>query len=1131
MFLRLLYLFSLLVVLVACPVGVAAQRAGKPAPKPAAPKPFEMRELGTPYMRYFPPKETGGNAQTWGVVQDYRGIIYVATVGSILEYDGVHWREVAIPNNPTVRMLAKDSSGTIYVGAEGDFGILRPSPANKGETEFFSLKAALPEDARDFQSIWNLHTQGNKVYINTGNTIIIYSPEGAKVLRSTAEQSFHLTFLVNGVYYVREWGVGLQRLKGDKLVPVPAGELFADQRVDVMLPYNDREALVVGRKVGMFLLDRNGLRPFQNEAATFLDTNQVYHGAVAQGNVFAFGTTKGGLLLMDKQGRILKVLNRFNGMGDNNVHFVYPDAQGSLWLALGNGVTHVEWPGPFTQFAENDGLAGSVNAIARHGGRMYAATTQGIYMLAPSVDGAERARFVAVKGLTAQAWALLSVRGTLLAATNIGVFQITNGVARSLGARDEKPVPADALHVLPGDSSTVLVGKPSGLFYLKYDKGGNRWKETGTVPGVEQRVRWMRTGTAPGTVWAGNLATGVLRLDFADMAKPVVVQYDTAHGLPEMANNAIFVIDGKEYCATRHGLHRFDKDRNKFVRDQLLKQAYADSNRTIKFLHQAANRNLWAYSFGPEAEHPDGIYRLAHALRLADGSYDFERTPMLRMRGFIVKSYNYESDSLMWLGGDEGLLRVDLGQFKPYVADYQALVRVVSAKDSLSFFRGAYQDTTLAGIEQARPQIEYRLNSLRFTCSATSFDNEGYNEFQYMLRPYDDKPSAWTGESFRNYTNLREGDYTLEVRARNAYGEGSTVALYSFTILPPWYRTWWAYTLYLIGAVGLVYGIVQWRLRKLQEENRILEEKVKERTAEVVRQKDEIEKAATEIKHKNAELENAYEEIRATNESLNHAYHEIEEKNKDITDSITYAKRIQEAFLPSIEEVRHQLPDCFILFKPKDIVSGDFYWFARKGQYVFLAGLDCTGHGVPGGFMSMMGNALLNDIVIQGGRTEPSDVLDELHNKVQATLKQNMPGAKTKDGMECALLRIDTQARTVAYCSAMRPILHIRNGEMHELEINKISIGGTRYGSDERFSGQTLQCQPGDYLYTFSDGYGDQFGGDKGKKFMVKNLKDLIVGIHSQPLDEQKKTLEDRIEEWRGERPQVDDILVIGMRL
>lgn len=1096
-----------------------------------APPPSPYRELGTPYTRYFSPKETGGNAQNWSVVQDHRGVIYVASVGLIMEYDGARWRDVALPGSPTVRMLAKDSSGTIYVGADGDFGILRPSPTAKGETEFFSLKAALPEDARDFQYVWNLHTHGNTVYVNTGNTIIVYAPDGVKVVKSRSEQSFHLSFLVNGKYYVREWGVGLQQLVGDKLQLVPAGDLFADQRIDVMLPYSASEVLLVGRKVGMFVMDAGGLRPFQNNAAGFLDTNQVYHGAVVGNNLFAFGTTKGGLLVMDKQGRVAKLLNRRSGIGDNNVHFVYKDVQGSLWLALGNGVAHVEWPGPFTQFNETDGLLGSVNAIARHQGELYAATTQGVFKLVGTANGIQKPAFAAVRGIAAQSWSLLSVRGTLLAATDVGIFQITNGVARNLAPNAEKPVPAFILHALRTDSAAVLVGKQTGLSWLRYDKFTKRWSEAAPVPGIDQNIRWLRAGAAPNIVWGGDRTGAVFRMDFTDKAKPVVAAYDTSRGLPDLVDNSIFVVDGKEYGVTRHGLHRYDEQRDKFVRDQLLREAYADSNRTIKFVHQSPNSNIWVYSFGPEAEHPTGIYRLAHALKLADGSYDFERTPMLRMRSFIVKGYMVETDSVFWLGGDEGMLRVDMGRFKPYVAEYQSLIRTVNANDSLGIFRGAFVDTTQAGMAQARPNIQYDLNNLRFDCSATSYDHEAYNEYQYMLQPYERKYSAWSGESFRSYTNLREGDYTLFVRTRNAYGEGGSVATYSFTILPPWYRTWWAYLLYLAGAVVIVYGIVQWRLRKLQEENRILEDKVRERTAEVVRQKDEIEKAATEIKHKNAELENAYEEIRATNESLNHAYHEIEEKNKDITDSITYAKRIQEAFLPSIEEVRQHLPTCFILFKPKDIVSGDFYWFARKGPYVFLAGLDCTGHGVPGGFMSMMGNALLNDIVIQSGRTEPSDILDELHNKVQATLKQNVVGAKTKDGMECALLRIDMQARTVAYCSAMRPIMHIRNGQVQELEINKISIGGTRYGNDENFSGHQLNYEPGDRLYTFSDGYGDQFGGERGKKFMVKNLKDFIVEIHTQPMDDQRQALDQRIEDWRGERPQVDDILVIGMVL
>ncbi len=1110
------------------PVALYAQRAprtGRGIPT--------YRETGNPFQRYFSPNEDlGQNAQTWSVAQDYRGLIYVATAGGIVEYDGVSWQPINLPNNQVVRCLVTDSSGVLYVGAEGDFGKLIPNPAGKGEMIFFSLKNALPEEARGFANIWSLHCYENKIYINAGSHIVVFSESGATVIKAQRPENFHTAFLVNGTYYVREFGVGLQKLVVDKLQLVPGGELFAEQRVDAMVPYSNNTLLIATRKMGMLLSDGSGFMPFNSPVAAYLDTCQVYHGTALRNDLFAFSTLRGGVVIVNKKGEIVKTFSRESGLADNNCHYVLQDRQGSLWLALNRGVTHIEWPGPFSLFGDAQGLVGTVNGTARFKGRLYAATTSGLFYLAPSATGVQPARFKPVRGqtgpgITTQVWSLLSIKGQLLAATTQGLFSYDGTQLRKL-AKDNLPAYYLATSA---DSSVVYLGKENGLYLLRYRAGS--WQEAEKVPEIEDDIRWVHLGADKRTLWAGNYFKGVSRIRFAEKQKPEVTHFDTTAGLPSLNYVEQAVIDGEDFFLTGGGLHAFDEASGKFRRSTKLKEFGADKGRTLKFMRQTAQGDVWLYSYGLEQDNTRG-HRLAHFLRLADGGYDLERTPMQRIKNFVVKfgSAFFDADSVMWLGGDDGVLRIDNPMFKPYVAEYRSLVRAVITNDTTLRFQGAYSDTSRIAIEASRPVLSFSENAIRFDCGATSYDDPKALQYQYQLVPYETKPSAWVPEPTRNYTNLNEGEYTFYVRTRNGYSEGGSVASYSFVILPPWYRTWWAFMLYAIGAVLVVYGIVIWRLRRLQEANRILEQKVKERTAEVVWQKDEIELKSVEIKQKNAELENAYEEIRATNENLEYAYHEIEEKNKDITDSITYAKRIQEAFLPSEEEVRQYLPECFILFRPKDIVSGDFYWFSKRGNYIFLAGLDCTGHGVPGGFMSMMGNALLNDIVLQGGRTEPGVILEELHTKVQTTLKQNMPGAKTKDGMECALWRIDVQKRELAYANAMRPIMHLSKGHATELHVDKLSIGGTRYGAEENFSIlPAMQYEPGDCFYTFTDGYGDQFGGDRGKKFMVKNLKDLIVEIHAKPMDEQREILDARITEWMGERHQVDDILVIGVRL
>jgi phosphoserine phosphatase RsbU/P len=252
----------------------------------------------------------------------------------------------------------------------------------------------------------------------------------------------------------------------------------------------------------------------------------------------------------------------------------------------------------------------------------------------------------------------------------------------------------------------------------------------------------------------------------------------------------------------------------------------------------------------------------------------------------------------------------------------------------------------------------------------------------------------------------------------------------------------------------------------------------------------------------------------------------IEWKNKDITDSIRYAKRIQESILPAQTIIKKEL-NCFILYKPKDIVSGDFYWFAQKDDLLIIAAVDCTGHGVPGAFMSVLGNSILNQIVNEQDIVNPSEILTQLNKKVRAALDQGDNSAK--DGMDIGLCVIDKVNQKMGYAGAKRPLYLVRNKEISEIKVNKMAIGGSE-NENPLYESVILQMQPNDLIYLTSDGYADQFGGENKTKYMTKNLKKRILAIHELELAEQVKILDTEIERWKGEEKQTDDILVIGIK-
>jgi serine phosphatase RsbU (regulator of sigma subunit) len=301
-----------------------------------------------------------------------------------------------------------------------------------------------------------------------------------------------------------------------------------------------------------------------------------------------------------------------------------------------------------------------------------------------------------------------------------------------------------------------------------------------------------------------------------------------------------------------------------------------------------------------------------------------------------------------------------------------------------------------------------------------------------------------------------------------------------------------------------------------------------------------------ELKQENREL---IEDLRQANQELEEYAHNLEQKvqertaeikeqkeiierkNKDITESIVYARRIQEAMLPEAAALRNTLPRSFIFYQPRDIVSGDFYWFTTYGDYTLVAAVDCTGHGVPGAFMSLIGKNLLDEIVNLYGITEPDQILEQLHLGVQKALDQQR--TNNRDGMDIALCRVDHANKRLVYAGAVNPLIRVQDGAYSEIKGTRAPVGGAptseTVAERKEYERHELSVQEGEQFYIYTDGFQDQFGGDKGRKFMPRHLKNLLAEISTAPPDRQQALLGERLQQWMGEAyPQLDDILVIG---
>ncbi|MDQ3046815.1 MAG: tetratricopeptide repeat protein [Bacteroidota bacterium] len=275
----------------------------------------------------------------------------------------------------------------------------------------------------------------------------------------------------------------------------------------------------------------------------------------------------------------------------------------------------------------------------------------------------------------------------------------------------------------------------------------------------------------------------------------------------------------------------------------------------------------------------------------------------------------------------------------------------------------------------------------------------------------------------------------------------------------------------------------------------------------------------------------SYKKEKRSSEIINKQKAIVDAKNKEVLDSINYAKKIQEAIIPTRAELRNVFPQSFVMLLPKDIVSGDFYWLTRSGQQVFFAVADCTGHGVPGGFMSMLGTALLNEIITEKHIHEPCDILDMLKLKIILALRQSDNTNENKDGMDIAVFRLDLNLLELTFAGANNSMYLLRGKSLTEFKGNKFPIGFAGTNNIMQFSQQKMQLKKDDLLYMFTDGYPDQFGGPQGKKLKYKPLEEMLIANAEKPMDEQRKILIDAHEKWKGELEQVDDICIAGIRI
>ena len=1122
----------------------------------------QINKNGVPLIQNYKAEDYDAHDQNWAITQDNRGYMYFGNTHGVLEYNGKSWRKIEVSNNSMVRSLAVDTSNTIFVGAVDEFGYLAPNEIGLLEYKSLSEKLNINQKIGD---VWKTYTNDDTAYFCTYDNIYIFSKFEFVKKINLFKRSTMFTYIVDEDLYVGNLDYGILKVTGDTISEINGGDFYKKKNVSSIIKISKYKFLVTTYQQGVYIfnLKTGESKQFLNEELMKIASKGIlYHAIELDNGNYAFAIVYNGLLITDKKGNIVNHLTSDDGLSGDNMLFYLFQENGPLWVAKNTGISKLLVDLPLNYYKISEDLGSAINAIKEFNNVLYIGTDDGVYYI--SNKGTKPK--IKKTSIDKQVWDFIIFESNgeqfLLAGTAKGVFNIKDTLdiveikdninKANIEEEDKRSYfYAYKLYQIP-NKPYLLICSENYIISLEY-KGNSKWDSYKKYLDLNAGVKEI-ISDKEGNLWMSTTLSGVIKAKFTDTLM-ITKRYDKKYGLENLKNVNPFIYNGKVYFTNLDGIYLLDGDK-------LKKTGIAELDKNIPIHNIYRLRNGKICFIVDKTEKERKLYIFDTKKNILDTT-SLNNLPDSKKDALIIET---KTNNFIIAYGKK-LFFLDYNKVDTYKKIPAPFFKQVLLKNEEPLFEGVFvkkenNSDTLTNIislknqtDEIVPTLNYSQNELKFVFFSPYYNKEDKILFSYTLEGNDDEWTKWSKENFAIKNNLQEGDYIFKVKSKNLYGEISDVAEFKFTILPPWYRTVWMYIIYTIFGIAAIVFIVYLNSRRLIKEKIRLEQIVKERTAEVVAQKTEIEAQR--------------DEIVAQRDLVMEQKEHIEEIHEEITDSIHYAKRIQRAILPDEEHVNAAVPEHFILFKPKDIVSGDYYWASVLksenkvnkdliGKLVITAA-DCTGHGVPGAFMSMLGVSFLNEIVNEKGVDRPDLILNMMRENVIASLQQKGAEGEQKDGMDMSLCVIDIEQMKLQFAGANNPVYIIRNKELPEIILNNKDAETKDIESDKYYFKEVksdkmpiaiyvlmddfrlneIDLLPGDTIYMFSDGYADQFGGKKGKKFKYKPFKELLLSIQDLPMNEQKQILDQRIEEWKNTvnektgqvAEQIDDIVVIGIKI
>jgi ligand-binding sensor domain-containing protein/serine phosphatase RsbU (regulator of sigma subunit) len=1011
------------------------------------------------------------NVPVHRIIQDNNGYLWLGTSEGIYKFDG---REaIALAKDyPVLKQeisaLYMDEREIIWIGTKS------------GKVYFFSKNRL---DSLDFSKhpnsdkITAFYYLNKQLWIGTYGSGIYFYDKYGRLTQIDAEKglSDNVIYTISGNKKDRLWcgtDAGITEIgfsgEAPQLRTISNKNGLPDNIVrDIFVDGN--RLLIAMQDSGICYYDLEKGRIERNHFFTNWSLGAIINARQQALSKLVIGTEKNGLLVFEKGGVFAYDYPKY--IQTEAINQVFVDREKQLWLASRNGISQLTSK---RYHFINTGKGLSTNeilALAVDNDRgIWLGTTMGISKLVSDDEGKLIITNMESLKKNTISCATKAPDGNIWFGTyGSGIIVMSTETNRSviLNSRDEKLANDNISHIYFADENTVYISTlGGGLIKARVELSGaaklfNIEKTFTEAEGLGSNYVYAAITDATGKLYIATDGGSLQVLEgnkFADLTKRYNLASTTAFSLCKDKYNNIWA------TSNANGILRYDGNSIKTIRQ-------ADGIRDEQPAQLISTGNtLFAFN----SKGIDKIDCKTGVVSYYD-LFDGDLEPNLNAVCF--------NDNTIYSGTNNGMLTYRTGQEQ---AD--SIKPLVFIKAFQLNYKPFPMDSTF--------EFKYDQNNMTFTFDGIWLKNPDKLAYRYRLQGLESDWQYSNEGKAINYNNLGPGNYVFIVQVKNEEDIWSDPTGYAFIILTPVWKRWWFWVLVISLVSAGVYTLIRYRLKALQRENLILEQRVKERTHQIERQ--------SQI---------------------------IIQKNKDITDSITYARKIQHAILPDIALIKTHLPHSFVLYMTKDIVSGDFYWFSHLGSFSIIAAVDCTGHGVPGAFMSLIGYNLLNKIVNEQDITEPEKILLHLNLGVLEALYKNE--SESKDGMDIAICRINHDAGTLQYAGAMRPLWIINKGELREIKADKIPIGTRQRDREEAiaYTGHTMPFVKGDSFYIFTDGYADQFGGPKDKKYSSSKFKELLLTHSGLDFGGQEKNIRAEHLSWKGENEQVDDILLIGFGL